>query len=119
MRTAAPFLRALSLLFLAGSAGCGGGATITVTEPSSSTVWLASEGIHTIKWTGAQAQERVFLYKGEEEVSELDLYLGDDGEVVVRHPEVEDGSDYRIRVEDHESNAGFSGFFSIRGQGPP
>ena len=92
---------------------CGDKDIIDVSIPDASTEWTSLQGAHPVKWENAKAMEHVFLYKGEEKLFELPIYISDDGDVIVRHPKVEPGSGYRIKIEDEKANFGYSEAFKI------
>lgn len=102
-----------SLWLIAMTSGCGDQATITVSDPDASTVWADLDGVYPVRWEGSEAEEHIYLYKGEELVKELAIYLSEDGYPFVLHPAVGGGPDYRIKVQDENGNFGFSESFSI------
>jgi hypothetical protein len=92
---------------------CGDKNKIAISEPNASTVWTSSQGVHPIKWKNSKASEHIYICKGKEKLFEVSYYVGDDGEVVIKHPNVERGADYSIKIEDEKSNYGFSELFKI------
>jgi len=77
-------------------------ASITVTEPTSSTVWTKGQSA-TINWTskGAGSAVDIDLYKGTEKVKDIYSYGSNDGSHTwTVNTGLADGTDYKVRVTD-------------------
>jgi hypothetical protein len=98
--------------------------TITVTEPTSSTIWRKGEnGTIQWSWTGSISIVNIYLYKGTTKVKDIALNTANDGTHTWLVPtDLQDGTDYKVKiVEASDSNVygDSSGFTICQKPSPP
>jgi hypothetical protein len=93
--------------------------SITVTEPTASTVWVKGQsGAMTWTWKGSISYVKIDLYKGTTLKTTITTYASNDGSYTWSAVDsaLENGTDYKVRVSDQYNSTvyGESAQFEIK-----